>query len=470
MRFLLLLGLWLSLINTACTPSSEPSRVDNGVPYYDFDSDKETKEALEKFELSCLDSSCPKNVGALLIKDGNSIGTCTFSMITEDIALTNRHCVPDSIAFENANCQNNIRLIYNIDGQKEIAKCAQVITVPDEYKSKELIQRDYAFIRVKEKFKNSTFQVDTSGSEDGATVYAITATPKKHWQGLGSEVQRKKCNTSMNSLILPSYNNKLSPMFAVVGCEIIPGNSGSPLLNSMGKLIGVVQNTVTTKRGDSSHSLNVFQAAFDFKDKVQEKIKQVKGGHATNAACFKLNELGLNPWSDYNCITSRDLMDREYSNAFTKTLSLDKINFDLAKEATAITDSNDELQIKLRTTIPKISQISDAETYHSVLSICLKGSEQEIPWLSKYVINSRVSGVLKYQNEVQLTLKLPKYTYDLAIDDSLKLVFKTQKQTNHFKIHFNLHEFLLSESKTISATIKEVSDDEALVIKLSLCN
>lgn len=455
---LLGLGLILSLLVSACSNSNDnsPSRIENGVPYYDFESNSDAIEALERFKVTCDESSCPTNVGALLITMKKSIGTCTFSMVSDTIAMTNRHCIPDDIAHVGAKCQKRIKLIYNINSKKEVASCEEILSVPDEYKDNALIQRDYAFIRVDKKFNGSTFKVVNVGAQDMETLYTYTATPVKNWDNLGSRVAKKTCTATMNSMVLPSYNNNLSPMIALAGCEIIPGNSGSPLLNQSGSIIGIIQNTITASRGEyTAIATNYSKEDSDISDKIKNKIAQIKGGHATNAACIYEPELGLYPWSNSECVINTEKMNKSYESAIFKTLDLNFLLTSLNQDAELNSKNSPVLSYSIQSNLfQNFKDLNEGETYvSSTRKICLKGSKNNAPWLRQYIINSNENGISKYKKNIAVYGSINIYNHSIDIDNSLKLIIKTEKTVSNIIIKFDLHNLLESSDGSTIGTI-----------------
>lgn len=191
-----------------------------------------TQSQTVDYRLKCEKETCHSSVAALV----SNVGVCTAFLVSENTVITNNHCVPAELKTEGASCSGKIKFIFpEMDGYaKEEIDCETIKRISDM--SSETISMDVAIIRLKVTTRRAPLQVSLDGLANGDEVRVIKIDP----DASGGTQKRVTCFALQNSLANPFYKNSGSPLFLVRDCEIVRGNSGSPMLNKNGQVIGVI--------------------------------------------------------------------------------------------------------------------------------------------------------------------------------------------------------------------------------------
>lgn len=179
-------------------------------------------------------SSCPEGVARLLIlnkQNADKSSVCSGFMIGSDILITNEHCIPAQSV-----CKNTHIAIYN-GHSYEKTKCKSVIKTLNDIKNPKDPRKklDVAIIQTENEFTGKSFRLATRKpkvyEELTAWVVDHTGLDAKDPNLFESRITELKCRVAwrpgMSSLILEK-------------CPVIKGNSGSPLLNAEGEIVGVI--------------------------------------------------------------------------------------------------------------------------------------------------------------------------------------------------------------------------------------
>lgn len=338
-----LLGLLLlPLLLAACAPggsNSSNAHTKNGNTVFSYADEKAAQFASDTFTLTCASAPCPLNVGVMMVKQGHEISTCTFSLVGEDVALSNRHCLPAEMAHEGQACPD-VAFIFNENGQKQVVGCNSIIALPPEYQANKHVQRDFAFLRLKTKMKIQPLGLSTAGVQDQEILTAYTATPSSDNVHLSAVIDRKDCMADMNSILVPSFQSTTSPVLMLKGCTIVHGNSGSPLIGSDSQIKGVIQASYLNTSPARQRGAIVIPKTPDtslpnikgttFAERMTQQITSSQVALATNTACMDAPSLGVNHIND-NCDilskTTDDVLDSKlYMKAENDQQLLTQVN------------------------------------------------------------------------------------------------------------------------------------------------
>jgi hypothetical protein len=213
--------------------------------YTETDPDKRLREVIDWYHVSCeKPMECPGYMAMLVIEDKVDFGfsqyRCSSFLIGDDVLATNAHCIPDDLK-EGDSCVDRIYALFpksKSKGEKRIG-CEKVLS---KIKDKDL-GYDYSFIKLSEKPDREVPEMDHGERLNGMDVTIWKVDPRESYFGL---IRKNNCKLLNDSLLTYSrFSPPFSPNFGYSGCENLHGNSGSPLLNGDGKIIGISQSVYT---------------------------------------------------------------------------------------------------------------------------------------------------------------------------------------------------------------------------------
>tara|TARA_B110001454_G_scaffold219194_1_gene251273 strand:+ start:26814 stop:28019 length:1206 start_codon:yes stop_codon:yes gene_type:complete len=214
---------------------------------------------------------CPPAINQLQYKNKR----CTAFLVARDLIATNRHCLPETMIKEREAC-NGISFVFpkSKNHEPEVLKCKTI-----EFLSEPLIPNsvnvDLAVLRT----QTSTNREPLSFSQDGFqnekqyTIYKIDPNQETG----GGIVVKANCDAIQNSIINPYFSSDKSPIVNFIPCQVIPGNSGSPIMSSGNEVRGIIH---------SSSDGKLFQLFEDQRRRMDTKIYSAFG---TSFACVHLD-------------------------------------------------------------------------------------------------------------------------------------------------------------------------------------
>lgn len=195
-------------------------------------------EQLKEYKLTCSGSSCHSSVAGLV----SEVGICTAFLVNEDTVITNNHCIPENLKTEGASCEGKIKFVFPemLNFPKEEIGCKTIKRISDM--KSETISIDVAIIRLQKPSTRKAVEVNFDGLNDGDEVRVIKINPNDS----GGEMIGVTCFALQNSLANPFFKSPKSPLFLVRDCQIVRGNSGSPMFNKAGQVVGVISAVGST--------------------------------------------------------------------------------------------------------------------------------------------------------------------------------------------------------------------------------
>lgn len=417
-----------------------------------FENSEELNRAIANYGVKC-DGPCPTNAGVLLARMGNDLSTCSFSVVAKDVILTNRHCIPDSIAYEGAPCGATVEAILMRNGEKDIYKCDKVLSFAKEYNKAGAEALDFAFLKLQRSTSVRPLPISQTGVQDQDVLYALTATPDKWAYPYGTTLIRKKCTVLMNSLLEQTFINPFSPVIALKDCDIVHGNSGSALVDMRGELKGVLQSTLDSSslREGNNHLQN-------------QAYRALKGNHfgkGTNGVCLYGNNLS----QILPAVSKCDHSGKRYESSNEKDLEQS-----IGVKVEALNKSHTILKFKAESKNSTDEQKARGSEVGSVVVVpeCIRGSKNNLPWLSQFERTGATSFVGKYPASAVTTYNQLVYSFVATIDRDLRAFLSGTEISNTVKIELPIAEMTTGqyENFDLEATI----NGEETRFKLGYCD
>ncbi len=230
-----------------------------------FDEKSEAEVAYKHTTVQCEDKSqCPAHIASLVMADESenqgyffgsttnyNIGFCSTQLIANNKVLTNRHCIPSSIAYEGADCSAKIMIKFpetNFHGAQDV-RCQKVLSLSARYPDDEVSHPDWAIIELESSVNRPFPEKDISGlpNKTSFNIYPTYYTQSSVFLNnrdydIGEGIIKKvNCETSMSHAMIIGYFHPQSNIFGgTCDHEVIGGNSGSGIYKDDGKLSGVI--------------------------------------------------------------------------------------------------------------------------------------------------------------------------------------------------------------------------------------
>ncbi|MGZ3708673.1 MAG: trypsin-like serine peptidase, partial [Bdellovibrionota bacterium] len=178
-------------------------------------------------------------------EDGDTkwgVGECTGFLIAPDILATNSHCIADTLKDkgDGADCSGEAQIFFPAFGNyaEKRVDCAKILKASQIGSTHEA--PDYAFVKLSEPVTDrEIIALDNSGFEDRQKIRIIKVDPTSKHKPVGS-MTSNECIALRKTIILQSSDSALSPTLALGDCDVIHGNSGSPIFDEAGHARGIL--------------------------------------------------------------------------------------------------------------------------------------------------------------------------------------------------------------------------------------
>jgi hypothetical protein len=245
-----LLMILLPLTLIACGKSGGEDTSKSSIPL------KEGESIANYIDYLNLDANAPKGLGTLFSLDTDvynqsSLSLCTWFLVGENKAMTNSHCIPQNLKKDKKlNCSTYLRgKIQTSAGAKKVS-CKKLIyssTISESV----ITNNDYALMEINEDITNAeTFKLKRNGVTEGETLAVLSMTHHVTSGSIFSEFKKHNCLMKSSDTLGIISSLGASPLagFLEEGssgiCKTVSGNSGSPVVNTDGELIGILHGGV----------------------------------------------------------------------------------------------------------------------------------------------------------------------------------------------------------------------------------
>lgn len=186
--------------------------------------------AYQNFECAPLNGgSCPSGMARLFIhnpSDEDNSATCTGFLNGPDRLVTNNHCVSTI-----QECSNTYISVYN-GSQYQAARCKRIIKTQVDPGALSAKGIDYTVMELDRTIEIQDLSLATSTPQLGEMLTA--------WV-----IDHKSINEARITELNCLYHKQGNSM-QLSDCPVIQGNSGSPLLNVYGEVVGTIWGSTTS--------------------------------------------------------------------------------------------------------------------------------------------------------------------------------------------------------------------------------
>jgi V8-like Glu-specific endopeptidase len=204
--------------------------------------DIEKQELVDAQRVYCNHHQCPKNLAKVLtVTKDYHYSMCTAFLVSNNKVMTNRHCLPSHIKYEGANCSGSMYFTF-LDHFP--VDCKKVIRLSNNY-GRDKVQ-DYAIIELSKNVWQTPVRINNKGIKNNAALHSWKIDHGSY--GEIGYLKKVNCKSQMGSFFQPDYSHKSSRDAALIGCKIIPGNSGSPLFNKKDQVVGIIHSTINREK------------------------------------------------------------------------------------------------------------------------------------------------------------------------------------------------------------------------------
>lgn len=190
-------------------------------------------------EVRCADrEGCPSSV-AMVVLDGDEPARCTGVLVAPDRLLTASHCLAEASRAAGAPCGDAWALFPSVPGHAgEWVACAEVLSAATVDEST-VLRPDYAIVRLARSIERATSPIAPEAPNPGAIVQMVSVTPhpiypRRH------ELRARLCQVTDSSRAERVLGPDARAVGWLNGCPVLPGNSGSPLLDLEGRVRALV--------------------------------------------------------------------------------------------------------------------------------------------------------------------------------------------------------------------------------------
>jgi hypothetical protein len=217
-------------------------------------------------------AECPGFVGQVLIRrPPNGMEWCTGFLINSRTVVTNSHCVP-----EPENCASQITVHFPATRAFPAAQAACDRVIAQSRIGDRLFLPDYAVFELKSPVNREAVTLDkSSGVRDNEELKIVKIDPVPGNSIVKGYLKVRKVHVVYGTFSLPTSNGPDSAVQVLVGGEVIPGNSGSPVLTADLSKVKLITFAILDKKSDDTS--NLFKRLTDAGPDL---------AYATNATCL----------------------------------------------------------------------------------------------------------------------------------------------------------------------------------------
>lgn len=328
------------------SPSPEPSSPqapNNSLPQ---SSDYQQAAArAQATEIACPKGGCNPSVGLLSFvrlkppsptdQGGWRASQCTATLVGDNVAVTNAHCIPDDIAAAGSDCSGRIWLSFG--------KNSKHAEYERQLGCRKVLQRqfsggnaftggyfDYAFIELDKSSKRPIRSLSRSGFQANQRYDIWKVDPIDKPAKIAGQMKHVQCRAEAQSGLFSPAIDSDSTSYLLADCPIVSGNSGAPAFDSKGLLTGVIFSLVVK---------DILYKTFQrHGSKLPAEIANL--GLATNFACLPLPSVFTENGAPDHCDNSAERIVEKRDEEMAGFLAPFKIDSAVAEKLKNIPITN----------------------------------------------------------------------------------------------------------------------------------
>lgn len=360
---------------------------------------------------------CPPAINQLQYKNKR----CTAFLVARDLIATNRHCLPDEMNKERESC-DGISFLFpkSKNHETETLKCKTI-----EFLSEPLVPNsvnvDLAVLRTQTATNREplTFSQDGFQNEKQYTIYKVDPISETG----GGVVVKANCDAIQNSIVNPYFSSDKSPIINFIPCQVIPGNSGSPIMSSGNEVRGIIHSTSDGK---------LFQLFEDQRRKVDTKIYSAFG---TSFACVHLDLFSYPRYNHGACHvkisseSSRQL-EKEKNDELSERINK-QVKIEFEKFSEKLKTLKNEKMFLLQWKFGPLDAQLESKNYFVYAPLCY--NDKVYKDMKTDTLNLELLEI-EMKNEIDNRLR---YKFDLKSKIQKNKIFLDLKQDRQLKVDMN---------------------------------
>jgi V8-like Glu-specific endopeptidase len=203
----------------------------------------------QNFDCASIDGNgCPEGIARLLMinkKNPEKSSVCSGFMVDSETLVTNEHCISNQKV-----CNDTYVAIYNGHGY-ERNRCRKVIRILNDYDDANDSRKklDVAIVKLENNYYGSAFYPSRYSPFTGETVTAWVV------DQIGIDSNKSILDVRITELRCKVAKKGKREALMLDDCPVVQGNSGSPILNTYGELVGVIWGSAA---GDLDSSVSLY--------------------------------------------------------------------------------------------------------------------------------------------------------------------------------------------------------------------
>ena len=236
---------------------------------------EEIHSYLAKQDITCESTqACPTYITKLVIRHGNGFKFCTGFLIDKDTVATSSSCLPNILKLSDQDCSQDVFFFFPKTANRpaERASCNKVSLVSSNDEKDPILWRDdIAFLNLSRPLPSRRHaQIIREGIQNNKDYIVWMIDQQGEYTSI---VKRANCSGLHNSYVNPLAVNESSPGMLMADCQLTPSASGSPVIDSRGKVRAMISRSIDRNLRRYLESTGL----------LIQSLKEM--AHATNFAC-----------------------------------------------------------------------------------------------------------------------------------------------------------------------------------------